>query len=87
MRNALVRFDQVEDVSDTDRELAFANIKKAAEYFDVDVEETSWRDLSKRPRTRNPANSSQTICTLCFGVAMLQRHYADHAESHHRAFA
>ena len=30
VRNALARFDQVQDVSDTDRELAFANIKKAA---------------------------------------------------------
>ena len=28
--NALARFDQVEDVSDADRDLAFANIKKAA---------------------------------------------------------
>ena len=54
--NALARFDQVEDVSDADRDLAFANIKKAAEYYDVDVEEKSWRDLGKRPHTRNPAH-------------------------------
>jgi hypothetical protein len=53
VKNALARFDQVEDVSDADRELAFANIKKAAKYFDVDVEESSWRDLGKRPHTRN----------------------------------
>ena len=31
--------------ADADRELAFANIKKAAEHFDVDVTETSWKDL------------------------------------------
>jgi len=55
VRNALARFDQVEDVSDSDRELAFANIKKAARHYDVDVEETSWRDLGKRPHTRNPS--------------------------------
>jgi hypothetical protein len=30
VRNAIARFDQTIDVSDEDRELAFANIKKAA---------------------------------------------------------
>ena len=47
VRNALARFDQVEDATDNDRELAFANIKKAAEHYDVDVSESSWRDLGK----------------------------------------
>jgi hypothetical protein len=56
VRNALARFDQVEDVSDADRDLAFANIKKAASHYGVDVEETSWRDLGKRPHTRNRAH-------------------------------
>jgi hypothetical protein len=56
VKNALARFDQVGDVSDADRDLAFANIKKAAEYYDINVEETSWRDLDKRPHTRNPAH-------------------------------
>jgi uncharacterized protein DUF6582 len=55
VRNALARFDQVEDVSDEDRELAFANIKKAAEYYGVEVAEKSWRDLGKKPHTPNPA--------------------------------
>jgi hypothetical protein len=54
VRNALARFDQVEDVSDSDRELAFANIKKAAEHYHVDMEEDNWRDLGKRPHTPNP---------------------------------
>ncbi|HZB95177.1 MAG TPA: DUF6582 domain-containing protein, partial [Herpetosiphonaceae bacterium] len=54
VKNALARFDQVEDVSDADRDLAFANIKKAAEYYGIDVEEQSWRDLGKRPHTKNP---------------------------------
>jgi uncharacterized protein DUF6582 len=56
VRNALARFDQVQDVSDADREQAFANIKKAAEHYGVDVEEDSWRDLGKRPHTRNRAH-------------------------------
>ncbi len=57
VRNALARFDQVQDVSDADRELAFANIKRAAKQFEVDVAEKSWRDLGKRPHTRNPSQS------------------------------
>ena len=55
VRNALARFDQVEDVSDADRDLAFANIRKAAEHFGVDIAETNWRQLGKRPHTANPA--------------------------------
>jgi hypothetical protein len=51
VRNALARFDQVEDVSDADRELAFANIKKAAAHYGVDVTERSWHELGKPPRT------------------------------------
>ncbi|MET0459592.1 MAG: DUF6582 domain-containing protein [Ilumatobacteraceae bacterium] len=47
VRNALARFDQVGDVTDADREQAFANIKKAAEHYDVEVSETSWKDLGK----------------------------------------
>lgn len=55
VQNALARFDQVEDVSDEDRELAFENIKKAAEHYGVEVEETSWKQLGKRPHTKNSA--------------------------------
>jgi len=49
VRNALARFDQVEGVFDDDRELAFANIKKAAKEFGVEVSAQSWHDLGKRP--------------------------------------
>ena len=56
VRTALARFDQVKDVTDADRELAFANIRKAAQHFDVEVAETDWRQLGKRPHTRNPAH-------------------------------
>ncbi|MGI8853226.1 MAG: DUF6582 domain-containing protein [Methyloceanibacter sp.] len=47
VRNALARFDQVEGVSDSDRDLAFANIKAAAAYYGVDVRKNSWRDLMR----------------------------------------
>ena len=55
VRNAIARFDQVKDVSNDERELAFANIKKAAEYFGVDIKETDWRQLGSRPHTPNSA--------------------------------
>ncbi len=56
VRNALARFDQVEDVTDDDRDLAFANIKKAAEHHGVEVAEENWRQLGKEPHTKNPAH-------------------------------
>ena len=36
VRNAIARFDQVQDSSDHEREQAFANIKAAAMHYDVD---------------------------------------------------
>jgi len=57
VKNALARFDQTKDVSDADRDQAFANIKKAAQYYGLQVEETDWHDLGKKPHTRNPAHA------------------------------
>ena len=51
VRNAVARFDQVTDVSDDDRARAFANIKKAAAYYEVDLGERSWHDLGVHPQT------------------------------------
>jgi hypothetical protein len=45
VRNAVARFNQVEGVSDADRELAFDNIKKAAAHYGVALSETSWKEL------------------------------------------
>ena len=50
MRNAVARFDQVIDVSDADRALAFANIEKAANYYDVNLAEPSWHDMGIHPQ-------------------------------------
>jgi hypothetical protein len=52
VRSALARFDQVQDVSDSDRELAFANIKEAARHYDVEVEAASWQELGKKRSAR-----------------------------------
>ena len=40
VRNAIARFDQTTGVSDSERELAFANIKKAAKHYDIDMTES-----------------------------------------------
>ncbi|MFN7171398.1 MAG: DUF6582 domain-containing protein [Fimbriimonadaceae bacterium] len=46
VRNAIARFNQVEGVSDDDRDLAWQNILAAARYYGVDVHESSWRELN-----------------------------------------
>jgi hypothetical protein len=47
VRNAIARFNQVEGVSDDDRDAAWERIKKAAKKFDVEVNEDSWREIGK----------------------------------------
>jgi hypothetical protein len=56
VRNAIARFDQVKDVTDHDREQAFANIKAAAKHYGVEMTETHWQDLGKKPHTANSAH-------------------------------
>ena len=53
VQNALARFDQVKGVSDEDRDIAFANIKKAATHYGVKIEEENWHELGKKPHTEN----------------------------------
>jgi hypothetical protein len=61
VRNAVARFDQVMDVSDADRLLAFANIEKAANYYDVNLAEKSWLDLGSHPqKSRREAGAKAT---------------------------
>jgi hypothetical protein len=47
VRNAIARFDQVEGVTDKERDEAWRRIVRAAKRFDVEVHEKSWRDLFK----------------------------------------
>jgi hypothetical protein len=47
VRNAIARFDQVEDVTDAERDKAWKRIKTAAKRYDVDISESDWRDLYK----------------------------------------
>ncbi len=56
VRNAIARFDQTAGVSDEEREQAFANIEAAAKHYGVELTETRWQDLGKKPNTPNPAH-------------------------------
>jgi hypothetical protein len=52
VRNAIARFDQVEGVSDAERDKAWKRILSAAKRFDVEVSESDWRDLAKSGKDR-----------------------------------
>jgi hypothetical protein len=45
VRNAIARFNQVEGVSETERDAAWKRIKAAAKKFGVEVNESSRREL------------------------------------------
>jgi hypothetical protein len=45
VRNAIARFNQVEGVSDEERDEAWKRIKAAAHKFGVEVHENDWREL------------------------------------------
>jgi hypothetical protein len=63
VRNAVARFDQVIGVSDADRALAFANIEKAAKYYNVDLSETSWHDLGVNPQRHRKEAAARGVET------------------------
>ena len=48
VRNAIARFDQVEGVSDSERDDAWKRIKKAADKYGVEVHEKTWHELGKK---------------------------------------
>ena len=45
VRNAIARFDQVEGVSDQERDQAWKRILAAAKRYDIEVSAPDWRDL------------------------------------------
>ncbi len=47
VRNAIARFNQVEGVSDDERDAAWKRIKAAAKKYGVEVHEKSWREIGK----------------------------------------
>ncbi len=48
VRNAISRFNQVEGVSDAERDAAWKHIKAAAKKFGVDVKEKGWREIGRQ---------------------------------------
>ncbi len=52
VRNAVTRFDQVEGVSDSDRDKAWHRIQSAARRYDVEISANDWRELSHSGNVR-----------------------------------
>jgi hypothetical protein len=63
VRNAVSRFDQVTGVSEADRAQAFANIKKAATYYGVDLSEESWQELGEHPQSSRSERAREGAAT------------------------
>lgn len=45
VRNAIARFNQVEGVTDAERDAAWKRIRAAAKKYGVEMNETGWREL------------------------------------------
>lgn len=48
VRNAIARFDQVEGVTDEERDEAWRRIQAAAKKYGIDMSEDDWRELFRR---------------------------------------
>ena len=48
VQEAIARFDQVENVTNKERDKAWKRIKAAAKKFDVELQENDWRELFAR---------------------------------------
>jgi len=53
VRNAIARFDQVEGVSDAQRDRAWKRIKAAAERHGIEVSASDWRELFAGGKAHN----------------------------------
>ena len=51
VRNAVARFDQVQGVSDSERDAAWKRIRAAARRYHVHIEARGWRSLMKGGRS------------------------------------
>lgn len=48
VRNAIARFNQVEGVTDAERDQAWRHIKAAAKKYGVEMTEDSWREVGRK---------------------------------------
>ena len=73
VRNAIARFDQVIDVSDTERAQAFENIKAAARHYGVEMSESEWGDLGGTPKTGRTAADRKRSARKAAATRKLER--------------
>ena len=53
VRNAIARFDQVEGVTDHERDEAWKRIRAAAKKFGVEVDESDWREVGSGKKDKH----------------------------------
>ena len=75
VRNAIARFDQTIGVSDEDRKLAFANIKKAARHYGVDMGEDDWKELGRHPSTGRTAEDRSESAKKAAATRKARQHH------------
>jgi hypothetical protein len=51
VRTAVARFNQVKGVTDAEKDAAWKRIRAAAKKFDVELDETDWRDIGERKKS------------------------------------
>ena len=59
VRNAVARFDQVEGVTDAERDRAWRRIEAAAKKFGVDLEEKSWHELASGGKAKKAKKTTK----------------------------
>ena len=60
VRNAVARFDQVEGVTNAERDRAWRRIREAARKYGVHIEARGWRSLMKGGRTSRSRSRSRS---------------------------
>jgi acyl-CoA reductase-like NAD-dependent aldehyde dehydrogenase len=60
VRNAIARFDQVQDATDEERREAFRRIQRAADRFGVEMTATRWQELGKPTATMKSSDKPRT---------------------------
>ena len=65
-------------VSDEDRKLAFANIRKAAKHYGVDMSEDDWKELGRHPSTGRTAEDRSKSAQKAAATRKAREHHQQH---------
>jgi hypothetical protein len=57
VRNAIARFNQVQGVTDAERDEAWHRIRAAAKKYGVELKEESWREVGSGQHKQPPSSS------------------------------